>query len=136
MQFDSLSARQKSLGTSEFRRSADSEGSLTVSTIASFLTRTKGRKRLDLTDVLTYLYLFLGVVIMFGPVLWLVLSSFKTPSALIEFPPSLLPYSQETVTVEGYDSPLPLFERKARGRYDHKTGAGAAHRFGSADGGP
>ena len=81
-----------------------------MSTLSSFLTRTRGRKRLDATDVLTYLYLFLGVLIMFGPVLWLVLSSFKTPAGLLEFPPSLLPYSQETVTVAGYDNPLPLFD--------------------------
>ena len=30
-----------------------------------------------------------GVVLMFGPVIWLVLSSFKTQAALLEFPPSL-----------------------------------------------
>jgi alpha-1,4-digalacturonate transport system permease protein len=59
---------------------------------------------------LTYSYLALGVLIMFGPVLWLVLSSFKTPSALLAFPPSPLPYAQETVTVEGYDEPLPLYD--------------------------
>ena len=81
-----------------------------MSVVTGFLTRTRGRGSLHVTDVLTYLYLFLGVVIMFGPVFWLVLSSFKTPAALVEFPPSLLPYSQETVPVEGYDAPLPLFE--------------------------
>ena len=32
---------------------------------------------------------------MFGPVLWLVLSSFKTQARLLEFPPSLLPMSQK-----------------------------------------
>lgn len=46
---------------------------------------------------------------MFGPVLWLVLSSFKTQSALIEFPPKFLPYGQSTAVVEGYEEPLPLF---------------------------
>jgi alpha-1,4-digalacturonate transport system permease protein len=34
---------------------------------------------------------------MFGPVLWLVLSSFKTQAGLLEFPPSLLPMSQKEV---------------------------------------
>ena len=34
---------------------------------------------------------------MFVPVIWLVLSSFKTPAALVQFPPTLLPYAQETV---------------------------------------
>jgi alpha-1,4-digalacturonate transport system permease protein len=48
-------------------------------------------------------------MIMFGPVIWLVMSSFKTQSALIEFPPKFLPYAQETVELEGYDEPLPLY---------------------------
>ena len=42
------------------------------------LTATRGRGRLDWTDWLSYGYLLLGLVLMFGPVLWLVLSSFKT----------------------------------------------------------
>lgn len=78
--------------------------------ITRFLTRTRGRGRLHVTDILSYVYLFCGVLIMFGPVLWLVLSSFKTQSALVEFPPSFLPYGQETALVEGYDDPLPLYE--------------------------
>jgi len=47
---------------------------------------------------------------MFGPVIWLVMSSFKTPAALVKFPPTFLPYVQETVMVEGYKNPLPLFD--------------------------
>lgn len=78
--------------------------------VSSFLTRHRGRARLHVTDWLSYLYLFMGVIIMFGPVLWLVLSSFKTSAALLEFPPSPLPYAQETVMVEGHAQPLPLFE--------------------------
>ncbi len=78
--------------------------------LLTFLGRRRGHGRLHLTDVLTYGYLALGVLIMFGPVLWLVLSSFKTPAALLTFPPSPLPYAQETVSVEGYDEPLPLYE--------------------------
>ena len=60
--------------------------------IATALTLRRGRGRLHWTDLASYAYLLLGVVLMFGPVLWLVLSSFKTPSALLEFPPSLLPF--------------------------------------------
>jgi alpha-1,4-digalacturonate transport system permease protein len=75
----------------------------------SFLTRRRGGKRFHITDIITYIYLFLGVVIMFGPVVWLVMSSFKTQAALIEFPPKFLPYAQQTVEVEGYDEPLPLY---------------------------
>jgi len=70
----------------------------------------KGRTRLDITDVLSYLYLFAGVIVMFGPVVWLGLSSFKSSGEINKFPPRLLPYKQETVQVEGYEEPLPLFE--------------------------
>ena len=42
--------------------------------MTSFLTRTRGRGRLDWTDWFTYLYLVLGLFLMFGPVAWLVLS--------------------------------------------------------------
>lgn len=78
--------------------------------IKDYITRTNGTKRLDVTDILTYLYLTFGTLLMFGPVIWLVLSSFKTESALSEFPPRFLPYSQMTMDVSGYDEPLPLFE--------------------------
>jgi alpha-1,4-digalacturonate transport system permease protein len=77
--------------------------------IASALTLRRGRGRLHWTDVASYAYLLLGVVLMFGPVLWLGLSSFKTQAGLLEFPPSLLPTSQKEVSVPGYDKPLPLF---------------------------
>lgn len=78
--------------------------------VARFLTRRRGRRRPHVTDVLTYLYLVIGVIVMFGPVAWLVLSSFKTQAALVEFPPSLLPMEQLTVDVEGYEEPLPIFD--------------------------
>lgn len=77
--------------------------------VGDYLTRTRGSKRLHWTDIFTYLYLSLGTILMFLPVVWLVLSSFKTPAALVRFPPDLLPYDVETVVVEGYDEPLPLY---------------------------
>jgi alpha-1,4-digalacturonate transport system permease protein len=77
--------------------------------MANFLTRTRGRSRLHWTDWISYGYLLLGLVVMFGPVLWLVMSSFKTESALSQFPPSFLPYSQKTAVVPGHDQPLPLY---------------------------
>ncbi|MEM8958672.1 MAG: carbohydrate ABC transporter permease [Pseudomonadota bacterium] len=73
------------------------------------MTATRGRGRLHWTDVFSYAYLAFGVLLMFGPVVWLVLSSFKTPAGLVEFPPTFLPLGQIEVTVEGYDDPLPLF---------------------------
>jgi len=80
-----------------------------MGTITSFLTRTRGRGRLHFTDIITYLYLILGTFLMFGPVVWLIFSSFKTQAEIVKFPPRLLPYRQETVVVEGYDEPLPLY---------------------------
>ena len=77
--------------------------------VKTFLTRTRGRRGPDAADIITYAYLFAGIIVMFGPVLWLVMSSFKTQAALIEFPPQFLPYTQETIEIEGYDEPLPLF---------------------------
>ncbi len=77
--------------------------------LVDFLTRTRGRGRLHWTDWLAYGYLLLGVVSMFGPVVWVVLCSFKSEAQLMEFPPSALPYGQVTVTVAGHPEPLPLF---------------------------
>jgi alpha-1,4-digalacturonate transport system permease protein len=77
--------------------------------LIGFLTRTRGRGRLHWSDWLSYGYLLLGVVLMFGPVIWLALSSFKTQAQLLEFPPAFLPYGQVSAEVAGYDQPLPLF---------------------------
>ncbi len=74
-----------------------------------FINRRRGRRHLDVSDMLTYLYLTVGTFVMFVPIVWLVLSSFKTQSALIEYPPKFLPYAEVMVDVEGYDEPLPLY---------------------------
>ena len=84
--------------------------------VVQFLTRTHGRGRPDWTDWLSYAYLCVGLFTMFAPILWLVMSSFKTESAISQFPPSFLPYSQKSVLVAGHDKPLPLFmTRDAQG---------------------
>ncbi len=77
--------------------------------VLKFLTRTRGTEKLHFTDIVTYIYLGLGVIVMFGPVLWLVLSSFKTSAEVVKFPPRLLPYRQETIEIEGYDESLPIY---------------------------
>ncbi|HEY4201816.1 MAG TPA: carbohydrate ABC transporter permease [Devosiaceae bacterium] len=77
--------------------------------IAQFLFRRRGGKGWHWTDIVTWVWLVGGLIIMFGPALWLVTSSFKTPAALAEFPPSVLPYVTQSVTVEGYDKPLALY---------------------------
>jgi len=91
-----------------------------MSTSLTFLTRTRGRNGPDWTDWACYAYLLLGVLLMFGPVLWLTASSFKSEAQLLEFPPSFLPYGQVSMEIEGYDKPLPLFEITA-GQYAGKV---------------
>ncbi len=77
--------------------------------VSQFLSLRSGGKRLNSADALTYLYLTVGTILMFGPVLWLVASSFKTQAGLVKYPPPLLPYQQVEVEVDGYEEPLPLF---------------------------
>jgi len=81
-----------------------------MNSAATFLLRRRGGARWDWTDVFTWVWLIGGVVLMFGPALWLVNSSFKSPAALAEFPPTVLPYVTAVATVEGHEKPLPLFE--------------------------
>jgi alpha-1,4-digalacturonate transport system permease protein len=80
--------------------------------IVDFLTRTHGKSKLDWTDWLAYTYLLVGLFTMFAPVVWLVMSSLKTESAISQFPPTFLPYSQKFVAVQGHDKPLPLFRTR------------------------
>jgi alpha-1,4-digalacturonate transport system permease protein len=74
--------------------------------------QSRGLKRFDWTDWLSYTYLVVGLITMFAPVLWLVMSSFKTETAITEFPPTFMPYTQRYVEVAGQEKPLPLFETK------------------------
>ena len=76
-----------------------------VGAVLGWLFATAGRR-----TFFTYGYLLLGVAVMFGPVLWLVMSSFKSSGDIQRFPPRFLPYYQETVQVAGYDKPLPLYK--------------------------
>ena len=81
-----------------------------MATVLDFLTRRRGRNRFDLMDWLTWIYLILGILLMFGPVVWVALSSFKTDRGLADYPPTFLPLAAKTVVVAGYDAPLPLYK--------------------------
>ncbi len=81
-----------------------------MSRVSDFLLRRRGGDRWHWTDYFTWFWLISGVIVMFGPAVWLVGSSFKSPAQLAEFPPTILPYVARTVPVEGFDKPLPLFE--------------------------
>jgi alpha-1,4-digalacturonate transport system permease protein len=65
--------------------------------IGKFLMRRRGRARLDWSDWLAYGYLLMGVLVVMLPVFWMFLSSLKSPAALVENDPRLLPYEQITV---------------------------------------
>ena len=73
------------------------------------LTRTRDNRTMHITDWLTYGFLLLGVVLMFGPALWLAASSLKTKSALQEFPPSFLPMGQKEVRLADKPDGLPVY---------------------------
>jgi len=75
----------------------------------TFMTRTRGHGRMDWADWVSYLYLGFGVLVMFGPVVWLVLSSFKTEADIQRFPPRLLPHVQEMAAVPGQAAALPVY---------------------------
>ena len=80
-----------------------------MSSVAAFILRRRGRGW-HFTDVLAWIWLVSGLLLMFGPAVWLTLSSFKTPAALIEFPPTLFPLDTQVAMVDGYDKPLALYE--------------------------
>jgi alpha-1,4-digalacturonate transport system permease protein len=82
--------------------------------VVKFLTRTHGKSKLDWTDWLSYAYLLVGLFTMFAPVVWLVMSSLKTESAISQFPPTFLPYTQKSVVVAGHDKPLPLYRARVK----------------------
>jgi alpha-1,4-digalacturonate transport system permease protein len=46
---------------------------------------------------------------MFGPVVWLGLSSVKTQAGIQEYPPTILPLAQKESQIEGYEKPLLLY---------------------------
>ena len=61
------------------------------------------------TDYFSYFYLLLGIFLMFGPVIWLGLSSVKTQAGIQEYPPTILPLAQKEIQIEGYNKPLLLY---------------------------
>ena len=100
------------------------------------LTARRGPAGWHWTDFAAYAYLLLGVVLMFGPVLWLVLSSFKTPGQPARISADASAHVEKEVVVPGYRKPLPLFTVTMADGSERVTGAGPAHRHPGADGRP
>ena len=68
-----------------------------MTSVIKFFTRTQGSKKLTLVDWVSYIFLFLGFLIIFLPVLWLVLNSIKSQFLLQKLDTNLLPLDYERV---------------------------------------
>jgi alpha-1,4-digalacturonate transport system permease protein len=77
--------------------------------LPAFLGRRRGRGALHWSDWLAYLYLLLGLLIVLLPIVWMFLSSIKSPRALVENDPRLLPYEQVVVPAPDGSRQLGVF---------------------------
>ena len=77
-----------------------------MSAVLKFLSRTQGKNGPSLVDWISYVYLFLGFLIIFLPVLWLLLNSIKSQFLLQKLDTNILPLDYDRVvraTVFGPD---------------------------------
>ncbi len=72
------------------------------------LTGARALNRLQNGAVYLVLTLFAGVMLF--PFVYMLLTSFKTPADTFRYPPRLLPREALTVSVAGFDAPLPLYQ--------------------------
>ncbi len=77
-----------------------------MSRTLTFLTRIKGRKdsadKLGAQDIISYLYLLFGILVILIPVVWTAISSVKPDEAIESFDTRLLPYDQINVEIDGH----------------------------------
>ena len=77
-----------------------------MSAVIKFFSRTHGKNKLSFIDWIAYIYIFLGFLIIFLPVLWLLLNSIKSQFLLQKLDTNLLPLDYDRVvraTVFGPD---------------------------------
>ena len=77
-----------------------------MSAVLKFLSRTQGKNGPSFVDWVSYIYLFLGFLIIFLPVLWLLLNSIKSQFLLQKLDTNILPLDYDRVvraTVFGPD---------------------------------
>lgn len=67
-------------------------------------------KRFDRTSATMHVVLLLLGLLVSSPILLALVSSFKVPEKMIEYPPNLVPMRQQRVEVDGYEEPLMLFD--------------------------
>ena len=68
-----------------------------MSAVVKFLSRTKGKNGPALVDWISYIYLLLGFLIIFLPVLWLLLNSIKSQFLLQKLDTNILPLDYDRV---------------------------------------
>ncbi len=68
-----------------------------MTAVIKFFTRTQGKKKPSLVDWVSYIFLFLGFLIIFLPVLWLLLNSIKSQFLLQKLDTNLLPMDYERI---------------------------------------
>ncbi len=68
-----------------------------MNAVIKFFSRTHGKNKLSFIDWIAYLYLFLGFLIIFLPVLWLLLNSIKSQFLLQKLDTNLLPLDYDRV---------------------------------------
>jgi ABC-type glycerol-3-phosphate transport system permease component len=66
-------------------------------------------KPFDRNELVMHIVLLLLGLLVSSPILLALVSSFKVPDKMIEYPPNLMPMRQKTVVIEDYEEPLKLF---------------------------
>ncbi len=82
---------------------------ITSTDVSGFMTRKHNRHGTHWTDWLSYAYLAIGVMLVLLPIFWMFMSSIKSPRALVENDPRLLPYEQVTTPAAGGQRQLNVF---------------------------
>ncbi|MBK9602736.1 MAG: hypothetical protein IPO36_12975 [Anaerolineales bacterium] len=62
-----------------------------------------------LNKFLVYFVLTFFALVMIFPFAYMLATSFKIPADTFRYPPRMLPRNPETIVVDGYDEPLPLY---------------------------
>ena len=62
-----------------------------------------------LNKLIIYFFLTFFALVMIFPFLYMITTSFKIPADTFRYPPRMLPRDPASVTVEGFDKPLPLY---------------------------
>ncbi|MFZ5878996.1 MAG: carbohydrate ABC transporter permease [Chloroflexota bacterium] len=69
-----------------------------------------------LNNFLVYFVLTFFALVMIFPFLYMLATSFKTPADTFRYPPRMLPRNADTITVDGFTEPLPLYYVDVDGR--------------------